>query len=222
VCLAALALALGAGAGKTALGRGDELGPARDLSPIGEAFPLVFDSETIRLDVRGDSAEVIGTFTFRCRGAIDEPIPLFFPFPSDSLLGGARMVSLAYRMGAQEAIAARWEVLPGAPGVRWWVPPCEGDSLVAAFVYRQALVTGYARYILTTARLWGRPIRYAIFEIRLPAGAHPTDWSYPLEPSRDPDRASYASYFFEVRDLFPDRDLIVRWSGGAGKGSGGP
>jgi len=177
-------------------------------NPLGEVFPLVFDAETVRLDVSGDSLEVRASFTLLCRAPIAESIPLFFPLPVDSLLGGARMVSLAFRAGGGSAVPTRWEELPGGPGVRWWVPPCPGDSLVAESVYRQRLVTGYARYILTTARLWGRPLRWARFEIRLPAGAEPLEFSYPFERRTQGDEVYYA---FEVRDFVPDRDLVVRW-----------
>jgi hypothetical protein len=197
-----LVLVLGAGAGN----RPAAERPTR--SPIAEAFPLVFDSESIWLYIVGDSLEVRGTFTLLCRTPIEESIPLFFPFPVDSLLGGARMVSLAFRAGADSALPARWEEPPLAPGVRWWVPPCRGDSIVAEAVYRQKIKTEYARYILTTARLWGRPIRWAHFEIRLPSGAEPFDFSYPFERRSERGEIYYA---YEVRDFFPDRDIVVRW-----------
>lgn len=67
-------------------------------SPIAQAFPLAFDSESLRVDIVGDSLELRGTYTLLCRSPVEESIPLFYPFPIDSLLGGARMVSLAFRM----------------------------------------------------------------------------------------------------------------------------
>ncbi|MBU2691975.1 MAG: hypothetical protein KJ970_13730 [Candidatus Eisenbacteria bacterium] len=200
--MVALALAPGAGADNRP---GTERSPR---NPIGEAFPLVFDSESIWLDVVGDSLEVRGTFTLLCRTPIEESIPLFFPLPVDSLLGGARMVSLAFRDDAGAAVPTHWEELPNAPGVRWWVPPCWGDSIVAEVVYRQQIKTEYARYILTTARLWGRPLRWAGFEIRLPPGAEPLEFSYPFERRSEGGEVYYA---YEVRDFFPDRDIVVRW-----------
>ncbi|MFN8179044.1 MAG: hypothetical protein U0167_14025 [bacterium] len=178
-------------------------------NPIGEAFPLVFDSEWIWLDVVGDTLEVRGTYVLVCRAAVKEPTPLFYPFPQDSLLGGARMVSLTYRSGGFHAPAsASWEELPGSSGVRWWIPPCAGDSVVAEAVYHQKIVTGYARYIVTTARTWGKPLRYASFEIRLPPGVEPLDFSYPFERRVAPG----GTYFvYETTGFFPDRDIIVRW-----------
>jgi hypothetical protein len=200
--LAVAVLALGAGVGS---------GPATERTgsnPIGEAFSLVFDSESVRLDIVGDSLEVRGTYVLVCRTPVEKSIPLFYPFPSDSLLGGARMVSLAFRAGADSSAPARWEELPLASGVRWWLPPCRGDSIVAEAVYRQELHAEYARYIVTTTQLWGRPLRRADFEIRLPPGAEPLDFSFPFERRSARGEIYYA---YQAQDFFPDRDIVVRW-----------
>lgn len=177
-------------------------------NPIAAAFPLVFDAEWVRLDIEGDSLQVQGSFLLLCREPVEESIPLFFPFPRDSLLEEARMVSLRFQVEADTTVSGRWEELPGDPGVRWWMPPCRGDSIVAEFVYRQEIHTEYARYIVTTARVWGQPLRYAEFEIRLPAGAEPTDFSYPFE-RRGAGKETY--YVWETEGFFPDRDIVVRW-----------
>jgi hypothetical protein len=61
---------------------------------------------------------------------------------------------------------------------------------------------------VTSARLWGRPLRYASFEIRLPPGVEPLDFSYPFE-RRDAGGETY--YAWETESFFPDRDIVVRW-----------
>lgn len=185
---------------------------AADSNPFAEIFPLTFDAEWVRLDVDGDRLEVSGTFLLLCREPITEPIALFFPFPVDALLGEAHMVSLRFRVGGDDAgIPGRWEEVPGNPGVRWWMPPCPGDSLVAEWVYRQAIRAEYARYIVLSARLWGRPIRYAAFEIALPPGAEPIELSYPFVRRAAGEEAVY---FWETEEFFPDRDVVARWKAG--------
>jgi hypothetical protein len=176
--------------------------------PIADAFPIVFDAEWVRLDVAGDSLEVHGTFLFLCREPVDEPVPLFFPFPRDSLLGEARMISLGFHAGGETPVPGRWEEVPGIPGVRWWIPPCAGDSVVADFVYRQEIREEYARYIVTSARVWGRPLRHAAFEIRLPPGAEPIEFSYPFERR---DAGGGNRWAWETEGFFPNRDVVVRW-----------
>jgi hypothetical protein len=177
-------------------------------NPIADVFPLVFDSERIRLEIVGDSLEVQGTYILLCRTPIEQSIPLFYPFPRDSLLGGARMVALSFRQDGDSAAPGRWEEPPGAWGARWWMPPCAGDSIVAEAVYRQKLEGAYARYIVTTTRIWGRPLRSARFEIRLPEGAEPVEFSFPFEPRKGPGGTRYV---YEAQEFFPDRDIVVRW-----------
>jgi hypothetical protein len=194
-----------------AVSAGSRVAPAAEppgSNPIAEAFSLVFDSESIRLDIGADSLEVQGTYVLVRREPIEEAIPLFYPFPSDSLLGGARMVSLAFRAGTAPPAPGRWEQPPFASGVRWWVPPCRGDTIVAEAVYRQQMKASYARYIVRTTRIWGRPLRHASFEIRLPPGASPLEFSFPFEPR---EAGGNVSYVFDAYDFFPDHDIVVRW-----------
>jgi hypothetical protein len=194
-----------------AAGSAARVAPAAEpfpFNPIGQAFSLVFDAEWVQLQVTGDSLEVRGTFVLLCREPVEESIALFFPFPRDSLLGGARMISLRFRAGADTTLPGRWEELPGDPGVRWWMPPCPGDSIVAEFEYHQEIHAEYARYVVMTARVWGRPLRYASFEIRLPPGAEPTELSCPFERRGAGEEVYWA---WETEDFFPDRDIVVRW-----------
>jgi hypothetical protein len=193
------------------LGAGLRMAPAAEpprSNPIADAFVLIFDSESIRLHVVADSLEVRGTYTLLCREPYAEPIALFYPFPQDSLLGGARMVSLVIRAGSAAAMPGRWEDPGFGTGVRWWMPPCPGDSLVAEAVYRQQLKTDYARYIVTTTRIWGRPLRHAAFEINLPPGAVAVEFSFPFERREVDGRVFYA---FATDNFFPDHDVVVRW-----------
>jgi hypothetical protein len=202
VRLVAVLLAVGSAA------RGAPAAEPVPSNPIGHAFSLVFDAEWVQLQVTGDSLEVRGTFVLLCREPVEESIALFFPFPRDSLLGGARMVSLRFRTDDDANVPGRWEALPGDPGVRWWMPPCPGDSIVAEFEYHQEILAEYARYVVMTARVWGRPLRYAGFEIRLPPGAEPTELSYPFERRGTGEETYWA---WETEGFFPERDIVVRW-----------
>jgi hypothetical protein len=177
--------------------------------PLASAFPLRFDSEWIRLYIVGDSLEVRGTYWLVCRRPGTERIPLFYPFPRDSLMGGARMVSVdAGRVGD----AVEWQVafdrIPGVWGVRWWVPPCTSDTIAVESVYRQKILTNYARYIVTTTKHWDRPLRRARFEIHLPPGAEPIEFSFPFTARKGPGEVVYD---YEATEFLPDHDITVRW-----------
>lgn len=193
------------------------LAGAGGFDPLEGGFPVRFDSERIRLHIVGDSLEARGTYYLVCERRTQREIPLFYPFPDDSLLGGVRMVALTVRVApastprdaARPAAPARWESLARVHGVRWWMPPCTGDTLVAESVYRQKLHGDYARYIVTSTRAWNRPLRRALFEIHLPDGATPAEFSFPFVKREKNGRVYYA---FEADSFFPDRDIVVRWT----------
>lgn len=205
-----LAVAVGilAAGGRAAAGGTKAEQPIRG-NPIAETFTLIFDSESIELDVLPDSLEVRGTYVLLCRTPTAHPLPLFYPFPVDSLLGGARMVSLEFRTDRGSFRPAAWQEVEFASGARWWIPPCVGDTVIARAVYRQQLRTDYARYIVTTTQIWGRALRHAAFAIHLPSGVVPTEFSFPFV--RD-EAALAETYRFEADDFFPDRDITVRWA----------
>jgi hypothetical protein len=176
--------------------------------PMATGFPLRFDSEIIRLSIVGDSLEVDGTYFLACQLPYDQPIKLFYPFPRDSLLTGARMVDGRTRTGDGPWEALHFEAAPGASGVRWRVPACPGDTIELQGRYRQGLREKYARYIVTTTRAWQQPLRHARFEIRLPEGAKPVEFSFPFAAERD--SAGFV-YVWETDSFYPDRDITVRW-----------
>jgi hypothetical protein len=181
-------------------------GPAGNI--IAEGFPLRFDSEVIRLRIAGDSLEVDGTYYLACRRPLDRPLSLIYPFPRDSLLLGARMVSGRLRIGQEDWSDLRFDLLPDPSRVRWWVPPCSGDTIEIRSLYRQGLRANYARYIVTTTRAWAEPLRRARFEIRLPAGARPLEFSFPFEATSD---SAGTVYVWEAESFYPERDITVRW-----------
>jgi hypothetical protein len=182
---------------------------ARSSDALEEPYRLSFDSEWIGLRIVGDSVEVRGTFVYLCGGGGEHEIPLLLPFPQEASMGGARMVSLRARTGSKPFQPARWDDVPLISGARWWLPACQGDSIVAEMCYRQRIEERYASYVVTTVRHWGHPLRSARFEIRLPKGAEPAEFSHPFE-LREVNGENV--FVYDVLDFFPDRDISVRWT----------
>jgi len=168
---------------------------------------LRFDSEEIFLRVIQDSLEVEGFYHFLCRPDWGGPALLFYPYPADSLLGGARTVLLKARsQGGQWRTAEFSEV--AEQGARWRIPGPFGDSLHVRTIYRQRILATYARYIVTTTSAWNEPLRRARFEILLPPGARSPEFSFPFSPE---ERSGETVWIYETRDFLPDRDISVRW-----------
>lgn len=178
-------------------------------------LPLQFDSELIRLHIVADSLEVDGIYRFLCDARGIPEMSLFYPYPQDSLLGGARMLRLEARAPRGAWQPARFEEIPRASGGRWWVPLDLGDSLEVRCIYRQALRTTYARYIVTTTRHWQKPLARARFEIYLPQGVSPTRFSFPFQVTQE---AGVRCYVYETEHFMPAEDIIVEWTADAQDG----
>ena len=183
--------------------------PRQHLDMAGRAsLPVQFDSEIVRIFVEEDSLRIDGLYRLVCRDTSSIIPPLFYPDPADSLLGDARTLLLEARCAGEE-----WQSLPliehpQRPGVRWRFPQVGCDSVDVHTVYRQARWANYGRYIVTTTQAWGRPLRHARFEVYLPAGARPVDFSFPF---RRQEASNAVYYLFEADDFLPDRDIRFTW-----------
>ncbi|MFH1144150.1 MAG: hypothetical protein V1774_06375 [Candidatus Eisenbacteria bacterium] len=202
------------------------------------AFPLEFDSEAIHLRVVGDSVEVDGTYWLVCHAAAGTT-HLVYPFPADPRMGGARAVRMEVRAPAGPWIPLEHDMLPNGAACRFQVPLLAVDTLEFHAVYRQALLENYARYIVTTTRAWGKPLRRALFTITLPPGAEILKASYAFTPAEaeacaanaggrapagsaasaartaapEPEQAPGSRcYSFQARMFWPAEDILVEWS----------
>ena len=168
---------------------------------------LRFDSEEIFIDVRGDVVEVTGTYHFQVEGGRPAAQPMLYPYPQDARLGAATTLRLEMRQPDGRWTPLEFEELPPR-GVRWRLPAVDTDTLTVRTVYRQPMRTTYARYIVTTTQHWGRPLRRASFEIRLPPGARNPTFSYPFRPKGP----SVLVWTFEADDFLPHADIVVKYS----------
>ena len=181
------------------------------------ALPLEFDSEAIHLRIAGDSLEVDGTYWLVC-SAQEGSMGLIYPFPADPRMGGARALTVEIRRPGGAWVPVPYAMLPAGAALRCRVPLLAADTLEFHAVYRQALLERYARYIVTTTRAWGRPLRRALFTITLPEGARLGETSYPFLPDStaeqddaDKEAPGPRRYVFETESFWPERDIIVQW-----------
>jgi hypothetical protein len=177
---------------------------------ISVARSVDFDSEVIRISVARDTIEVDGLYRFLCHRTGVGDFRVLYPYPEDHRMGAARMVSLEARVPASPWAPIKYQELKGRSGSIWHLPSGLGDTLEVRARYRQALLGPYARYIVTTTRRWGRPLRSARFEIRLPRQAQPLRFSHPFQRIATHEGGYY---LFEATDFMPDRDIEVEWGG---------
>lgn len=167
---------------------------------------LEFDSEEIVIDLQGAAVEVTGTYHFRVAGGAVLAQPMLYPYPEDPLLGAARTLRLEWRHPDGRWAPLAFEELPPR-GVRWRLPATAPGTLTVRTVYRQAMRSTYARYIVTTTQAWGQPLRKASFEVRLPPGAKDPTFSYPFRPKGPSVRV----WTYEATDFLPREDIVVRY-----------
>jgi len=214
---------LAAGLAMIAATRANETGQAQNADhprqppphSLEHAFPLEFDSEEIHLIVEPDSLTgqpgrtlvVDGTYRLVCHAATGV-MSLMYPFPADPRMGQARPVRLEIRAPGGDWVPVEHALLPNASGLRCRVPLLSVDTLEFHAVYRQELIESYARYIVTTTRAWGKPLRRARFTVCLPAGMELAEASYPFAADTTAPAPRYA---FLTEDFWPERDIVVEW-----------
>jgi hypothetical protein len=198
---------------------GDSTGHVPPIVETGRAgpFPLIFDSETVRLFVEGDSVRVEGLYSFLCQPLGTRTATLVYPYPADSLLGGARTLVLEGGTDDTSWQPLEFKELPESRGALWRIPLNLGGTIRVRTTYRQALRSRYARYIVTTTHAWGGPLRVARFEIHLPDGALPKRFSFPFRPQVTVSGRVF--YLYETENFAPNRDIVVEWDSGSGQRS---
>lgn len=179
--------------------------------------PVLFDSEIVRLFVKGDTLEVEGIYLLLCNAQRSNTVTLFYPYPGRDYLGDAHTVLLQARPPGGEWRPLSFEevdhkrTMPTGEiigGARWWVPLDLGDSLEVRTIYRQGLTAECATYIVTTTSAWGQPLKNVRFEIHLPQELDPTSFSFPFRLVSPP---SGTYYLYETSNFMPEVDIDVCW-----------
>ena len=175
---------------------------------IGQRDPgVVFEAEVVQIFVEPDSLRIEGHYFLRGSGDREQLVLLSYPYPQDPLLAGARTLTLEV-MTEGASFPLNFSERADGSGVRWWIPVSPGRPVQVYTVYRQARLESFARYIITTTQAWPRPLARARFEIYLPEGAHPVEFSHAFHPG---EGGAGRCWVYEETEFWPERDISVRW-----------
>ena len=163
------------------------------------------------MTIEADSLRIDGWYVMTCHSETERSYSLFYPYPRDDKLDGARTLALAVRVGNGPWQSTSWQEMPKGRGARWRIPVVPDSTVTVRTTYRQARCADYARYIVTTTGSWGAPLQKAEFEIHLPPGVKNPSFSYPFIQGQD------GIWRYAKIDFNPEVDILVEWGG-----SGGP
>jgi hypothetical protein len=167
-------------------------------TPGSPSAVLHFAREEIRMDVHPGAVEITGMYHFTNTLPNPASAVIFYPFPLDSFHAYPDSVSIP---------GYEFERSDSGVSFKMRFRPQVEDSFLA--YYRQPLRGRQARYIVTTTRVWKRPIDQAQFCIVVPADFKDVKLSY--KPDAVSRTDSTVTYSFTQRRFYPDKDVIVTW-----------
>ena len=174
------------------------------IAPAGScrSTPVVFNAEVIRIRLENRDAVVEGSYDFVAEAGGFEP-DVWYPIDVD---GGFEVLSLLAHRDGEVSLSLPME--RHRDGIAWVVPAMETGACRVEVRYRQSTPDQRMRYIMTSARGWGRPLKRVRLEVIVPKGLKLRGASYPLVPSEEPERTVYS---WESEWSEPERDLVLIW-----------
>jgi hypothetical protein len=182
---------------------------ARRPAPADAPAPpgIRFVRERIRVGIRPAGIGVEGVYVFR--NELPEPVtvPLFYPFPVDSIHPWPTWIVVCSQEGDDLPFSR-----PRSDGILFRVTlPADGIAAVRV-AYEQPSLDHAGCYILTTTSAWERPLEVAEFEVIVPGEINLEAMAYDAdELTREQDAEVHR---FTRHRFMPTRDLCVRWSVG--------
>jgi hypothetical protein len=172
------------------------------VSSLTAQIPLAdpqFVSERVRLSIASGQLHVHGTYRF-LRGTSPGPFAILYPFIQDAAQGPPE--SIRVRIQGRSASYNRRD----SNSIRVSLP-FRGDALACTLEveYVQRLAARRASYLVTSTRLWERPLEHATFEVELADSLGPPRSGFPLE------RIGPGHYAFNQTNFLPQREFVIEW-----------
>jgi hypothetical protein len=163
------------------------------------APPIDFFKEEVTIEVLGARVRVTGVYYFENLTQIGKRIKFYYPFPVDSNHHFPDTISFGYPFERDSA------------GIYFSLSIRSNSIDSFRITYEQPVEKPFFRYITTTTKVWKRPIKEAKFTVVAPDTLS-LSMNYVFAECRN----AYGKllYLIEIKDLFPEEDLIIRWQRG--------
>jgi hypothetical protein len=180
--------------------------PSTEGEPLGRGVDFVY--EKIILEIEPRELTVTGLYRFQNRFPFEVTLPMLYPFPVDEYQDFPHQIS-AKRITAEEEQPLEFAWRRGYNAIRLDLPAGGQSSAEMLVSYTQKLKGKQARYILTTTKAWGKPLKSADYELILQENLKISSISFPFD--RAENIAGRRFYFSHKEDFMPEMDLIVEW-----------
>ncbi len=81
-------------------------------------------------------------------------------------------------------------------------------SIIEVF-YKQKTLSNKMEYILTTTKVWGKPLEFAKFKIKIPKKYKLKHISYKYD--KNLEQKEHNIYKITKKDFLPEKNLIIKW-----------
>jgi hypothetical protein len=166
---------------------------------------VLFASERVELSVTEGQLAVTAEYYLRNASGSGQGLSIAYPIivskkhlPPETVVVDERPLSV--QSGEDGRVYVRFPVS---------LPPHEVRSFRVR--YQQRLLGPEAKYLVTSALGWSRPIDRAVFAIKYPARWRKVTLSYPILRRETAD--GQTTLLAVMQPFRPDREIILRWSG---------
>lgn len=165
---------------------------------IGESVTLFIDPGMLR---------VVGLYEFEGH-ARDGWLSLRYPITRDDGLGPARIEAVELRANeTRKALPVHCE--PEGNDYRMGLEAGVAQAYELEVRYSQPISKRSAKYLVTTARAWGRPLHRAWFQVIIDSTLGVPRFEMAFHEVGE--RPGFRRYLFDASPFKPERDLVVNW-----------
>lgn len=165
-------------------------------------FALSFEAEELQFTLNQGNWEMDGLFYFANYADTLVSSPIYFPIPEDSLSLHPEILALEV---VEDSLASCMLSSLRTGGFGFMLTMPARHFCTVRIAYRQALLGKHAKYIITTANSWGKPLAFASYKLKVAAGISLTKLPFPLQQHSDD------TYYWEFNDFRPQHEFEVHF-----------
>lgn len=163
-----------------------------------------FYRENIKIMVKDSIVEVEGYYYLFNNNVDDIKIALGYPFPVYEDLKFPSAINITDNTHKNKI-----EYKKRKKSISFPVSISALDSTIVKINYTQECLNRHFEYILTSTKLWGKPLELAEFTIEIDKNLKLISHSYAFDSTYKEKDKTY--YYFKRENFFPDENIYLGW-----------